>query len=205
MARAKRYHTRRACRTPAPTLPAPTLTTMSNGQTPPETVADQPMAPITPPPAESVSERLPRPPVLGLAEAARATGLSVSTVRRRKRELVSHGATVSADGWQIPVAALVALGMLDRSTPPPDDSRPTPDTGHDTPADTAAAAAEIARLRQLLDQAERRAAQAEQRAMIAEAIAAERDRIIAAKDQTLRILEPPAPAVPPRRRWWQRG
>lgn len=189
-----------------PSLPAPTLAAMSDGQTPPETLADQPVAPVMPSGPESPSERLPRPPVLGLAEAARATGLSVSTVRRRKRELVSHGATVSADGWQIPVAALVALGMLDRSTPPPDDSRPTPDTGHDTPADSPATVAEIARLRQLLDQAERRAAQAEQRAMIAEAIAAERDRIIAAKDQTLRILEPPpVPAVPPRRRWWQRS
>lgn len=166
----------------------------------PETVADHDVPPVTTPP---VSDQLPRPPVLGLAEAARATGLSVSTVRRRKRDLLSHGATITEQGWQIPVPALIALGMLDRSTPPPDSGRSQPDTSQDTPADSA----EIARLRELLDQAERRAVQAEQRAAIAEAIAAERDRIIAAKDQTLRILEPgptATPIEPPRRRWWQR-
>lgn len=186
---------------------------MNNGQTPPGTVPEPAApaattAPVSEPLSPPLSGRVSGPPVLGLAEAAKACGLSVSTVRRRKRDLISHGATVSETGWQIPVPALVALGMLDRATPPPAADSRDPDTRPDTPGDRA----ELDRLRELLDQAERRAVQAEQRAAIAEAVAAERDRIIAAKDQTLRMLEAapvpaavePDPVEPKRRRWWHR-
>ena len=59
----------------------------------------------------------PTVPTVGLAEAARLTGKSISTIRRKKRELCEFGATVSAAGWAIPIPALVHLGLLDRLPP----------------------------------------------------------------------------------------
>lgn len=45
------------------------------------------------------------------------TGLSLSTLRRRRQALRAHGAIQKEDGsWSIPVHALVDLGMLDRVT-----------------------------------------------------------------------------------------
>lgn len=52
----------------------------------------------------------------GLAEASRATGKSVSTLRRKKRELLERGASITEKGWRIPASALVELGLLDKTT-----------------------------------------------------------------------------------------
>lgn len=51
---------------------------------------------------------------VGLAEAARLTGKSIATVRRRKQELIGLGATASTKGWAIPVPALVQVFQSDR-------------------------------------------------------------------------------------------
>lgn len=64
-------------------------------------------------------------PVLSLAEAARACGVSVSTVRRRLTRLTEHGATRHATSWRIPISALVAEGMMPRVTPPDTSSHDT--------------------------------------------------------------------------------
>ena len=118
---------------------------------------------------------------MGLAEAAKACGVSVSTLRRKRTDLEAHGAAQTATGWHIPVTALIALGLMERTTPPP-----SSDTPHD------GVTGELEALRAKL-------AAAEQRAAVAEAIAAERERVIQTQAMALRMLETPkapAPAVP---------
>jgi hypothetical protein len=130
---------------------------------------------------------------LGLAEAAKACGVSVSTLRRKRQELTANGAAQTANGWRIPVTALIALGLMDRTTDAHHESR------HDTPAIPAmtptmtgasnALAGELNALRAQL-------ADAEQRAAVAEAVAAERERIIEAQAMALRMLEASKNPVP---------
>lgn len=120
-------------------------------------------------------------PLMGLAEAASACGVSVSTLRRKRGELKELGAAETARGWQIPVTALITLGLMDRVTEPP---------SHDAPSD--GLTGELDALRSALADAERRAA-------VAEAIAAERERIIQTQAMALRMLEgskPPATPTP---------
>lgn len=99
-------------------------------------------------------------PVLTLAEAARACGVSVSTMRRRLTRLTEHGATRHDTSWRIPISALVTTGMMPSVTPPDTPSRDTLTrsmTRHDdTPSDTSSAD-----LRAQLADAEQRAAVAE--------------------------------------------
>lgn len=54
----------------------------------------------------------------GLAEAARVCGVSKPTVRRRKNALVRAGAIADDMGWDIPAAALVAVGLLAQAPGP---------------------------------------------------------------------------------------
>jgi hypothetical protein len=118
---------------------------------------------------------------MGLAEAAKACGVSVSTLRRKRTDLEAHGAAQTATGWHIPVTALIAVGLMERVTPPP-----APDAPRD------GVTGELEALRAKL-------AEAEQRAAVAEAIAAERERVIQTQAMALRMLEgtkAPAPAVP---------
>jgi len=75
----------------------------------------------------------PDAPTVGLHEAARITGKSVATVRRRRAELTKLGATSTKDGWTIPIPALVAVGLLDRVTGPEVAVTPPPDAKHGTP------------------------------------------------------------------------
>lgn len=131
-------------------------------------------------------------PVMGLAEAAKACGVSVSTMRRRKDLLVAAGARITDKGWQIPIPALVSLGLMDSRTAP-EDTAPAVDVEPTTvaPDDRAGsqAIAEVEELRRLL-------AAAEARAQVAEAIAVERERIIEVQAQTLRMLEPGSSGIP---------
>jgi hypothetical protein len=118
---------------------------------------------------------------MGLAEAAKACGVSVSTLRRKRPDLEAYGAAQTAKGWQIPVTALIALGFMERVTPPP-----SPDAPNDV------LTGELEALRTALADAERRAA-------VAEAIAAERERTIQTQAMALRMLEaskPPATPTP---------
>lgn len=55
-----------------------------------------------------------------LKTAAELAGVSVSTMRRRRSELLQYGATVTEDGiWNIPITALEAAGLMQRTTPDP--------------------------------------------------------------------------------------
>jgi hypothetical protein len=135
-------------------------------------------------------------PTLGLAEAAKACGVSVSTLRRKRPELTANGAAQTANGWRIPVTALIALGLMGRTTDAHHESR------HDTPVIPAMKATTTGASDALageLDALRIKLAEAEQRAAVAEAIAAERERIIQTQAMALRMLEAtkaPAPAVP---------
>lgn len=131
------------------------------------------------------------PPMLGLAEAAKACNVSLSTIRRRRAELLAMGATSDARGWRIPIPALIELGLMDRTTAPDDTPQiprqsasvpgmtPVMTPPSDTPSDTS----------ELLEELRSQLAKAEQRAAVAEAVAAERERVINAQAQALRMLE----------------
>jgi len=129
---------------------------------------------------------------LTLKAAAARAGVSVSTVRRRKDELLAAGATVEPSGWVIPVAALEAVFL----TPP--------ERTHDTPSDTPL-------IEQLRTENARLWEQVEQQARTIER-QAEAHAVISAQLTKLGQLEAgtaqpaPAPNEQPatRRRWWQR-
>jgi hypothetical protein len=161
-------------------------------------------------------------PTLGLAEAAKACGVSVSTLRRKRPELEANGAAQTAKGWRIPVTTLIALGLMDRTTDTRHESQ------HDTPMTPTMTPPSDALIAQL-DALRAALADAEQRAAVAEAVAAERERMIQTQAMALRMLEAskspaptqadtppvnpsPAPATEsqadatdaPKRPWWRR-
>lgn len=176
-----------------------------------------PVAPVKTPPSGV--------PTLGLAEAAKACGVSISTLRRKRPELAAHGAAQTASGWRIPVTALIALGLMGRTSDAPHEARHEASV---TPATKASTIVSDDVLTGELDALRVKLAEAEQRAAVAEAIAAERERIIQTQAMALRMLEatkPPADTPPhtpsdtrmpspadrfvsldpaPRRRWWHR-
>jgi hypothetical protein len=128
-------------------------------------------------------------PVLGLAAAAKACGVSVSTIRRKREDLEELGAVATPSGWRIPIAALVGSGLMPPTTQPPAHDSPVrpPVGGGDAPSET---------LREELETLRSRLAAAEQRAAVAEAIAAERERLIESQAMALRMLEAPVTATP---------
>lgn len=143
-------------------------------------------------------------PTIGLAEAARICGVSESTIRRRRQELVELGASRGAQGWQIPIPALISLGLMDRVTPSGAVPTDFPQENRGEIAAKPEALAEIEALKSAL-------AAAELRASVAEATAVERERIIQVQAVALRMLEasesPAKKADPkqepaPRRRVW---
>ena len=155
--------------------------------------------PVTPPDA-------PRPggPTLTLREAASATGLSLSTLRRRRGELVEHGARMTPSGaWEVPYAALIALGMVPRVTPPDALCDGRHDVPHDAPANALVTppAAEVERLAA-------RVRELEHQLELERVINRERERTIEAQQLALRAIEkgptaaipdPPEPAPTPAR------
>lgn len=133
-------------------------------------------------------------PALGLAEAAKACGVSVSTLRRKRPELAAYGAAQTATGWRIPVTALIAVGLMGRTTDAHHETR------HDAPVQPVMTAPIVTgggdALAAELDALRGKLAEAEQRAAVAEAVAAERERIIQAQAMALRMLEAPKAPAP---------
>lgn len=127
---------------------------------------------------EPMSGTADTPADLGLKEASRVTGVSLSTLRRRRDDLRNAGATQHADGtWSIPIYTLVTLGMLDKVGP----SAPVSSTPIERPSD-APTWDQVASLReQLLD--------AQQRAAVAEAVAHERGNALEDVRRAMRMLE----------------
>lgn len=188
-----------------------------------ETFHDGPtLAPMTPPLATGTA------PALGFAAAAKACGISESTLRRKRPELLAAGARQTPKGWSIPIPVLVELGLMDRTTAP--DAVTAPGSAQESHLGPAVTAPGLAEMEPLMTALREKLADAEMRAAVAEAVAAERERIIEAQAQTLRMLEAPErvsrshveygpmnvpgspdreqqedePALPPRRRWWRR-
>lgn len=174
------------------------------------TPSETPDSPVVPPAGG---------PTLGLAEAAKACGVSASTIRRRREELAEYGARQDrpGGGWSIPIAALVRIGLMDGVTPP--DNPPAQAVAPITapPADSPLKA-EIIRLEKAL-------IEQRHRADLAEAVAAERLAALEVERMALRALTaaPVAPQAAPgasrmdesprgdsesrepvKRRWWQR-
>lgn len=149
-------------------------------------------------------------PKVSQAEAARLCKVSTATIRRRRPELVEYGAKPDPKGgWMIPISALVAVGLLDRATPP-DTVTPQPVSPDTTQgmspqlhAELEAAQREVVRLRQELAVAQAVVAERGQsledmrRAMLA--LTTGRD---ASAEQPPAPKPEPAPETPQRRRGW---
>jgi len=128
-------------------------------------------------------------PVMGLAEAAQACGVSVSTIRRKRTELMELGAAQTAKGWHIPVTALIALGLMTSTTDAPMTPVEPPVTPGLMPVMTPPVDSQRDALMGEVETLRAKLADAERRAAVAEAVAAERDRIIHAQEMALRMLE----------------
>lgn len=115
-------------------------------------------------------------PVLTLRQAAEAAGVSVSTLRRRREALAKAGATISNEGWQVPLSALIETGLM--STPTR--SREVPQIASEKVSEAPVKPAEVTALRLELDEWRRRAE-------VAEAIAEERGRALADMRQTMEV------------------
>lgn len=141
------------------------------------------MNPQTPGPALSTNPA-PAGAVFTLAEAAQVAGVSTSTIKRRRVDLLKAGATSTPQGWQVPVSALVAVGLLDGVTGQATVVDPVRDL-----ALTPLIGAGVDPLEPVVRQLRQALADAERRAAVAEAISVERDRLIEAQSRTIAALE----------------
>lgn len=176
---------------------------------------NQPALPVTP-----VNDA---PSVKGftLKEAAEHTGVSVSTMRRRRPDLLRFGATVTEDGiWHIPITTLEAAGLIQNTRPekpdrPPEQSVKASETASHAPLESRdgdALADALKRVRELelellehrhrAELAEVRLAAAEQRAAAAETLAADRAETLRVERRMLMpgpsayIQQQPSPEAP---------
>ncbi|MFE7632216.1 hypothetical protein [Kocuria sp. NPDC057446] len=112
--------------------------------------------------------------------------MSVSTIRRNKELLREHGAVLDPDGWKVPMSALIASGLMRRTTPPDQ-----PATGAQGAAGTATEDDVHTRLRELerenLELRHRAELEAERRRS-AEVLAHERGEALEAERMALRML-----------------
>lgn len=126
-------------------------------------------------------------PVFTAADAARRCGVARSTLTRRLHAGEIPGAAKDDDGaWRVPLAGLLAAGLVPDAHRPPADADDDPAPVLDAAARIAAAehAAAIARLEgELLAERARREA--------AETLAAERAARVADLQNALRMIEPP--------------
>lgn len=102
-----------------------------------------------------------------LREAAEVAGVSVSTIRRRKAALQEAGAIISDTGWQVPMTALIAAGLIAGEGAGPERTEDQP--GKDS---------ETARLHERIAELEHQVSELRHRAETAEAIAAERQQTV---------------------------
>lgn len=106
-----------------------------------------------------------------MREAARVAGVSVSTLRRRRDELTAAGAVIDPNGWQVPITALIAAGLISGEGHHADDN--------DTPAAAAVTPGAGVRVRELEQRVQELNEQLhhwQRRAEVAEARAEERAR-----------------------------
>lgn len=126
---------------------------------------------------------------MGLTQAAKACGVSVSTLRRRKDQLVAAGTKITDKGWQIPIPALVSLGYLSGTTPVSDTPPEEPMTPLVDPPLAPPVIPPVETPSNEVEKLRSKLVEAETRAQVAEAISAERERIIQVQAAALRMLE----------------
>ena len=105
-------------------------------------------------------------------------GVSVSTLRRRRTQLIAAGAHISPEGWQVPMTALVAAGLITGEGPlsTPQTAPPAP-----RPVQQPGAPDQAQQLEQLttrLYELEHQLAEWRRRAEVAETRAEERGRAL---------------------------
>ena len=116
--------------------------------------------------------------VFSMKQAAEVAGISVSTLRRRRTDLIAAGADISPDGWKVPITALAACGLISGEGPEAA-SRPAPVTprseeGHEASRQSRQIEELAAQMREL----ERDVNEWRRRAEVAEARAEERGRAL---------------------------
>lgn len=111
--------------------------------------------------------------------AARLTGFSVPTIRKRLPELKRAGAVMTGESWAIPLSALHAVGLMIKVEGASPETITGQVTGQALQVETRQ---EIEHLRGLLSEAEKRAA-------VAEAVAEERRQALERADRALLMLE----------------
>lgn len=118
-------------------------------------------------------------PVFTMREAAEVAGVSVSTLRRRREDLVAAGAGITGSGWQVPMAALIGAGLIDGEGPRRED--PAPEAVSEEPSDSKpdeqrdeSRSARVEELLEALRETERQRDEWRRRAEIAEAVSEER-------------------------------
>lgn len=116
--------------------------------------------------------------VFSMKQAAEVAGVSVSTLRRRRDDLVAAGADISPEGWKVPITALVACGLIPGEGPqtPEKPSRLHPRNG-DGGGDPALAQ-QLEELTAQVRELEQEIGEWRRRAEVAEARAEERGRAL---------------------------
>lgn len=154
--------------------------------------------------------------VFSMKEAASVAGVSVSTLRRRREDLIAAGADINADGWKVPMTALVACGLIVGEGPQREHQYGRPKAQPQEPPEMSAQLKELtSQVRDL----EREVSEWRRRAEVAEARAEERGRALdalqvanEAERMALRMLTAgPSPVQNPvhreqgRQEWHQEG
>ena len=142
--------------------------------------------------------------VFSMKQAAQVAGISVSTLRRRRTDLIAAGADISPDGWKVPMTALVACGLI-AGEGPEAASRPasvTPRLGQSPGA--SGQSRQLDELTAQVRELEREVGEWRRRAEVAEARAEERGRALDAlrianetERMALRMLTAGTPTPPP--------
>lgn len=160
------------------------------------------MSDATTPGHSEIPPQVPLPQAkFGMKRAAEVAGVSVSTIRRNKELLRKYGAVISPEGWEVPISALVASGLMRRQTPPDAhlvltsvDEGPQKTEGQET---VRRLEREVLELRHRAELAEERQRSAEQRAQDARELADTLSETLKVERRMLTSAPTPAPETRP--------
>ena len=116
--------------------------------------------------------------VFSMKQAAEVAGISVSTLRRRRDDLVAAGADISPDGWKVPMTALVACGLIAGEGPQLAERASRPEPRHEDGQRNAEQAQQLEELTAQVRDLEHEVSEWRRRAEVAEARAEERGRAL---------------------------